>query len=494
MRRTILGFSLLLAACDGVLGDTSESQISPTTPGGKGDPNAPGTPSDGSLNNHETDVDCGGPNAPKCAVGKQCLVDSDCTVACDYRHVCVDTRSCKRHLGGDTCGTGEVGDPSAAHESCCKTLPVAGYSDPTHPGQTVYVDKYEITTGRVRAFLETVGPNIRGWLTQNRPTIWDDDWSKFLPADVDHETIMIDKNLLGDPRGTWPGAPPPPPEDQPRHTGTDYAFNGEIFVYLHGHNCVTLPDTYGFPTFFYPLSTLQKMDPSFPPRADGTDDFGKLLPASEHLEVKAMNCITNALLAAFCAWDGGQLATDEVLDFITDSPSDLGNRPGCGTQIGTENPPSTAASQTGGRCPDLDSINATYDAGDSLPQKDSPLNKHNYWFPYFPDSTTSDKAWEVSAPGRGSTKANGAQTDVVRINPNDEPWVDLAGNLNESVLVTKSGTFTGKFGLKYRGIGYESARSTLNFDPKWDTGAGKARIERPEAKAAFAGGRCMRFK
>lgn len=35
------------------------------------------------------------------------------------------------------------------------------------------------------------------------------------------------------------------------------------------------------------------------------------------LDVKAMTCIPSAVLAAFCNWDGGQLATREVLDTVT---------------------------------------------------------------------------------------------------------------------------------------------------------------------------------
>ena len=146
--------------------------------------------------------------------------------------------------------------------------------------------------------------------------------------------------------------------DEPRKTGVDFQFNGSLFVYLHGNNCSThAPTGYGFPTFFYPANVLAKMGPEYLPRADGTNFAGAIVPASEHLEVKSMNCISNALLAAFCHWDGGQLATDEVLDFVTDSPRTgdraLGNRQGCGTQVGTEDPPTTAASMTGGRCAPL---------------------------------------------------------------------------------------------------------------------------------------------
>jgi hypothetical protein len=108
---------------------------------------------DGIRNGTETDVDCGGPNAPKCAEGKSCLVDTDCDAACNYAKKCVAMPSCRPHLGGDTCGTGEVGESGAQHESCCRTLKVPGYSDAAHPGKAVYLDKYEITAGRIRAFV-----------------------------------------------------------------------------------------------------------------------------------------------------------------------------------------------------------------------------------------------------------------------------------------------------------------------------------------------------
>jgi hypothetical protein len=448
----------------------------------------------------ETDVGCGGPNAPKCAEGKKCLVDSDCTGVCSYAKRCVDTPSCKPHLGGDTCGMGEVGEDGAKHESCCRSLPVPGYTDPAHPGATVYLDKYEITTGRVRAFIDAMTekyggmPNIRDWIASNPPEIWDAAWTKFLPADFDGETVRVDRRVLGDPRGDLDG-PPIPDTDQDLKTGIHFQFNGQYFVYVHGNNCSTqAPSSYAFPTFFYPPDVLAKMGPEFPPRADGLTSEGKLIPAREHLEVKAMNCISNAMLQAFCHWDGGQLATDAVLDFVTDSPRTLGNRPGCGTQIGTEHPPETRASMTGGRCADLSLINATFDGGATLPAPNSPLNFNNYVYPFFADEVTHDKAWQISAPGRGSLAANGEQVDMVRINPGDEPWMDLAGNLNEAALTMDGATFTGKFGIKYRGIAYGSSRTLLNLNSAWPGEGGLRRLERAEARAGFTGGRCMRFK
>jgi hypothetical protein len=460
----------------------------------------PARPDDGVKNGGESDVDCGGTKAPRCALGKTCAADSDCDVACNYAKKCIDTRSCKPHLGGDTCGKDEIDMANPQHESCCRSLPVAGYSDRGHPDKTVYLDKYEITAGRIRAFIDAITaryegkPNIRDWVANDTPEIWDREWNKFLPADSDGETIVIDRHLLGDVRPE-PDLQPVPDTDQVQKTGLDFQFNGQLFVYLHGNNCSThSPSAYGFPTFFYPPEILAKMGPDFPPRADGKTLVGTVVPASEHLEVKSMNCISNAMLAAFCHWDGGQLATDEVLDFVTGSPSSLGNNPGCGTQTGSENPPKSGAATSGGRCADLAKINATFDAGGELPLPNSPLNFNRYEYPFFAEGVGHDKAWEVSAPGRGSLAANGAQVDTVRISEGDEPWMDLAGNLNEVVLAMNGASFSGKFGLKYRGIGYSSARSELNTKPDWPGEGGLRRIERPEARAGFAGGRCMRFK
>jgi hypothetical protein len=467
------------------------------------------TPTDGLKNGTETDVDCGGPSAPKCAEGLGCLADSDCDVACSYAKKCVGAPSCATHLGGDTCGIGEVGEPGAKHESCCRSLPVPGFTDAAHAGKKVYLDKYEITTGRIRAFVERLAaanggvPNVKAWIAAHTPQIWDPAWNTFMPSDTEGGTATIQRRLLGDPRPEdanppeqpGPGVILPPPTDQVRHMGTNYTFGSEIYVDLHGNNCATYPGSFGFPTYWYPANILARDGQVA--RVDGLTASGATIPAKDYLDVKAMNCIPNALLAAFCAWDGGQLATDEVLDYVTATPASLGNISGCGTQY--DNHGELLGNvfdhtvQTGGRCAPVPFVNATFDAGDNLPVAGSPLNKHNYHYPDLGNST-NDKAWEIAAPGRASTAEAvfGQQADVVRINPGDEPWMDLNGNLSEAALDTSGGTFTGAFALKYRGIGYGSSRSDLNMTVI--KGESDIRIKRPEAKAAYIGGRCMRFK
>lgn len=310
--------------------------------------------------------------------------------------------------------------------------------------------------------------------------------------------MIINRRLLGDPRpedygwGIGPGVIVPPPTDEARNMGVNYQFNSEIYVDLHGGNCGSFAGSYGFSTFWYPPAILARN--SQQPRPNGLDFAGKTILAKDLLDVKSMNCITNVMLAAFCAWDGGQLATSEVLDFVTDSPASLGNTSGCGSQYDNHGDllggNFSRTVQTGGRCADVVDVNATFDAGDALPTPDSILNQHQYRYPDL-GQQTHDKAWEVAAPGRGNL-TSGEQKDLVRISPNDEPWMDLNGNLSEAALETEDGHFTGRFALKFRGVGYGSSRSDLNVKPV--NGENILRIQRPEAKAAYIGGRCMRFR
>lgn len=513
----IVSSALIVAACSssssnsspdgGTLSNTSSS-------GGSGNPSGTSSTTGGAADGGSTsgesttggfsssgtvETGCGAKGTVKCAEGEPCKEDADCNGACSYAGRCVDSPSCKTHLGGDTCGKGEVGTDGAKHESCCRTLPVKGFSDGAHPGKEVLLDKYEITTGRVRAFLEAMAakyggkPDVQRFVTESAPMHWNPNWTQFLPSDRAAGTITVAKENLGDPRPAPDGHQPIPDTDQVKKTGSDYQFNAELLLYLHGNNCGTAEQSYGFPTFFYPGDVLATMNlvQKFPPRPDGKDDAGKIIPASEHLEVKSMNCITNAMLVAFCAWDGGQLATEEVLDFVTGTPPTLGDKAGCGTQSNGTDPPATDAEMKGGRCADLDKINATFDAGGTLPTPNHPRNAYNYIFPFY--DSNYDKAWEIAAPGRGTWATNKEPADMVRIDPMDEPWMDLAGNLSEAALKTQGGISTGKFALKYRGIGYQSARSHLNVDLQYGVG-GMKRLERAEAKAGFTGGRCMRFR
>jgi hypothetical protein len=409
---------------------------------------------DGVKNGTETDVDCGGQSGKKCAEGLVCAADSDCNGACSYLQKCVDAKSCKPHFGGDTCGTkpmhpGEFGDTSAAatNESCCRSLPVPGYTDPKNPTKQVFVDKYEVTAGRVRAFIESLAaanggePNIKAWVAANEPAIWDPSWNLFMSSGTQADNVVV------------PRQPSNPAEAAPwnRNVGTNFLFGAPLYVYVHGHNCGNLAGSYGYPTFWYPDAIMTGRGEVA--RATGFNGAGGMIPAQEALDVKSMTCIPAAVLAAFCHWDGGQLATDEVLDFITNAPGTLGSTAGCGT-----------------RCAPTNQIQQTGDSG-----TDTGIL---YRFPYFDNAATHEGVSRIATPGR-------VFTDVVRINANDEPWMDLHGNVHEIVYDMTGATFTGKFAIKYRGIGQSSARAGGNSPTKFTF---------PEYKAAYSGGRCMRFK
>ena len=257
----------------------------------------PPTSTDGLQNGTETDVDCGGAaptNAPGCVAGKKCLVANDCaSTGCNYAKVCVNGPSCVNHVGGDTCGKGEVGAAGAAHEDCCSTGTLAS---------GVQVDKYEITAGRMRQFISAVGNNVQAWVLANRAktTQIPDAMVQYLPTGLSTPSKSI---VQCDEKG--------------QNCGTVTQGFG---VYDHLGNTVFMPDRpcancgqgcwlgtvaeggYGHPTYWWP-NAIQTGQWASQPRAFSQAD----------LDAKSLNCTTQVLFAAFCAWDGGRLPTQAEL-------------------------------------------------------------------------------------------------------------------------------------------------------------------------------------
>ena len=99
----------------------------------------PPTCSDGVKNGHETDVDCGGPDCPPCAVGRGCLSRTDCASA-----ICTGT--CQACVPGDVCAAGGVCTcvlPTGAATTTCVALPapaaIAGSCPGSCPAGTVCI-------------------------------------------------------------------------------------------------------------------------------------------------------------------------------------------------------------------------------------------------------------------------------------------------------------------------------------------------------------------
>ena len=218
------------------------------------------TGTDGVKNGDETDVDCGGTTtgAPKCATGKSCKAHADCASdGCDYKGKCALRRSCTRKYGGDTCGPGESNDPNSPHESCCTTIQF------TRNGQTVRLDKYDVTAGRMRAFVERTNGNLRGAMqgAANFPQ----NWLSYLPQNLDQVNARL--------------GPAEVFEEAPRIQGQRMVDG--CFIAGQGTRTWWAPATAGDPT---------KM-------------------GRDQLDEKALNCVNFYMLYALCAWEGGRLPT-----------------------------------------------------------------------------------------------------------------------------------------------------------------------------------------
>ncbi|MBX3221450.1 MAG: hypothetical protein KF795_13090 [Labilithrix sp.] len=222
------------------------------------------SPTDGVQNGGETDIDCGGPNAPKCELGKACVAHGDCASdGCGYDQKCALARSCTARFGGDTCGAGEVGDPNAQHESCCTAIPL------TNAANSKKLDKYSITAGRMRAFVERFDGNIKGFVSSlgANHADWDQAWTANMPSNMDQLNIEL---------GPY---------------GIDGQRQG---CYLNGQ---------GARTYWMP----DAVNTSF--SNEIAHKYGK-----DVLDAKALQCATFFMMQAMCIWDGGRLATLDELD------------------------------------------------------------------------------------------------------------------------------------------------------------------------------------
>ncbi len=269
------------------------------------------TAEDGVQNGAETDVDCGGgglsydgvsvPAAPACGLGKQCLVDTDCESAiCAENKTCVESPSCRPIHGGVTCGTGETGEAGAVHESCCKTLPVPGMEV---NGKQVYLDKYEITAGRIREWVKAIAaenggvPDVQGWVKSRMASdpllaaMFPGDWADYLPSQSSGQmrevpsmnggTVELDFGL----------------DDQvgPTSYWRDVQVEGSTGCWMGAGG-------YGHRTYWF--DAAQSAAYGETPRAAVTKEIS---------DEKSANCLTPLMFAAFCAWDGGYMVRRDVL-------------------------------------------------------------------------------------------------------------------------------------------------------------------------------------
>lgn len=254
---------------------------------------APPTSHDGVKNGDESDVDCGGSmtGAPRCPAGKGCAVGDDCVAqGCNDLGRCAAGRSCVRKYGGRTCGPGE---DDAQHEDCCTRI-----ASPAGPNGPFAVDKYLVTAGRMRAFLDAVDGKVRDYVSANKPAWWKDEWTIYLP-------------------NAWDTTGLPPGE----HVNVWSAYaqvGGGIMVDEPGDQGCWIGDGYGHPTFYVPRQPHTKNGRTVGGAEQIYGDTYDRWLSQDQLDVRAMNCASTLMFAAFCAYDGGELMSVAEYDYIYD--------------------------------------------------------------------------------------------------------------------------------------------------------------------------------
>jgi hypothetical protein len=441
--------------------------------------------SDGKKNGSETDVDCGGTAltydnisvaaAPRCADAKLCDVDADCSnTVCATNKRCVEAPSCRNVRGGFTCGVGETGTAAARHESCCISYPVPGVSVPVAgvPKQ-VHLDKYEITAGRVRAWLTDIRrqyngvPNVQAWVNSRKASdpylaaMYPPAVMGYLPKQeidqpvVDANGVNVQYKVYPT-FVTTPGSEfynPNAPDPNNVYITRDAGLFAQIgpTSYYRG---VTGPGTSGCAMYKGNYGHRTYDDG---PAVNAYFGEPRRSPASlAESDDKAVNCLPPLMYAAFCAWDGGYLTSKAAVI----------------AAYGSELWPWGAA-------PTAASLNLTSER--------TMLGNFNWGVNYTPFSNTrrpayswpalNDDTWSldytplIAAPGR-------FPADIAsNTRPGQPSWMDMGSNMIE--LSQTSGSVFGWFGSSWEGHVYPRG---------WDYAA-----DRME-KYGKSGARCMRLR
>jgi hypothetical protein len=275
---------------------------------------APPSYTDTEKNGSETDLNCGGDGTKEhaCAAGKSCKVHSDCASnGCDYAGRCAPRPSCTSKNGGDTCLKAD-----GTTESCCTSIVVPAGKIDTRDIASFTVDKYVGTAGRMRAFLDRVNGDVRGWMTNNAPAWWDPRWTPWLPSsfnghvDNDYKKAIGTTSVLGWSTGEDPKA-------IAAHALAVSNINiesawaqvaGGVIFDQGSQGCFIGADSYGHPTFLVPQADAAEIY---------GDDYQRWIGA-DALDQRPLNCTNWPVMAALCAFDGGSLISTDQYDFIYD--------------------------------------------------------------------------------------------------------------------------------------------------------------------------------
>ncbi len=362
------------------------------------------TSADGLTDGNETDVDCGsgGPGmtdtkAPKCKEGKSCVLGADCTTnGCASKKCVLPSCATGETAGINTCGAGETGDAAAVHESCCRSLPL--------PSRTTRrLDKYEITSGRMRTFLATVGADVRTWV------------ANYVVA---HPTSQLANlvNLSPQVGNFFPA------QDRFVNLSLTAHMSHDIDNYSGERGCYNGYDPNVAGSGNYSANTYWMDNAHY-------GDYGiqpRTLPRVSSDE-KSLNCTMAIMDAAFCAWDhDGELAllADYYDVWLGPQPWDAANICPTGSAMGGAGQGPSGSLP----CNHYNWCNGPYKNGGWTCENtnDASLTGEAGVFYEWPRNTDRSRDNEplIGAPGR-FTK------DASKIQSGGESWYDLWGNMAE---------------------------------------------------------------
>lgn len=332
----------------------------------------------GRKDGDETDVDCGGGIDPdlgvpaaRCEDAQTCGVGGDCASTFCYNTKCIGGQSCANAAtpGITTCGVKESTNAARVHESCCRALPV--------PGLGVRMGKYEVTSGRMRKFVETVGPNLRAWaaneIAVDSPT--GQRLARMLPANV---------------RPMLPAsANPSEPLNILIQLGAGVMDKRQPSM---SQGCYNGAGSYGHATYWQSTAALRSL-------------YGNSFPARRFTQAqydeKSMNCSPYWMYAAFCAWDGGRLPTRAEFAAVWGAQA---------YPWGATRYPTVGVANY-----ETDTVNW----GNAVPGQEQ-------FFYHFPDyGNANDTMGYIAAPGRFPLDITSLRTAA------NEGWMDIGANLME---------------------------------------------------------------
>jgi hypothetical protein len=308
--------------------------------------------------------------------------------------------------GGPGPGITTCGATETTNDDCCTSLTLPKTTTRT-------LDKYEITAGRMRAFVSAT-PNIRKFAND------------FATA---NPTSQLGKVLTGFPKTANFGSYL---DTLPDHTGTATPLDEAVFLGAFPvdainveDGCFVQPGGYGAATFWQPPENLKPYGIGV--AKDGTRKY----PQAEY-DKKSLNCVSALMLATFCAWDGGELATTSDFHEVWGTQKVVLPGPGATVFVpwDTGTPAAVLAwSQFNwrnghdGACPT------------GWPGCVTPANVF-YTYPTTPAVVPADDdAPEIGAPGR-------FPKDVTKAKSPDAPnvgWYDIGGNLMDLAWPNGSG-------------------------------------------------------